>query len=379
MTRTGWGLLVAAVTLVAAALLTGLPELLVVGFGAGLALVVGLVWSRRQPTLRVERRIDPPRVVVGEPARVHLVVTNESQRSARRATLTERIGGVDQPIAVGALAAAATATVSYDLPTSRRRVIELGPASLHQGDPFGVVDATVHVGDIDRFVVHPRQFALTGFPSARDRALDGPEARRVALGSMSFHTLRDYAPGDDLRHVHWKSSARTGSLMVRQFVDSEQHDVTVLLDVADHPYGEAEFEGAVEAVASIAAVTVASGVPMRFTTSGTADRLVRPPDLVALLDRLAAVERDPGADLGSAVDRIVAGRPEGPVVVVTGRSDPNHMDRLTSLAARSEIVVLAELRSDVSPSIDATSLRVRRLHARDGVTFAEMWNQGIRW
>lgn len=379
MTRTGWGLLVAAVTLVAVAVLTGLAELLVVGFGAGLALVVGLIWSRRQPTLRVVRRIDPPRVVVGEPAQVHLVVTNESSNSTRASTFRERIGGVDQPIALGALAAATTVTVSYDLPTSRRRVIDLGPASLHQGDPFGVVDATVQVGDIDRFVVHPRQFALAGFPSARDRSLDGPEARRVALGSMSFHTLRDYAPGDDLRHIHWKSSARTGSLMVRQFVDAEEHDVTVLLDVADHPYGEAEFEGAVEAVASIAAAAVASGVPMRITTSGSGDRLVRSSDLVTLLDRLAAVERDAVADLGSAVDRIVAGRPEGPVVVVTGRSDPNHLDRLSGLATRSEMVVLAELRSDVFPSIDMTALRVRRLHARDGVTFAKMWNQGIRW
>ena len=79
------------------------------------------------------------------------------------------------------------------------------------------------------------------------------------------------------------------------------------------------------------------------------------------------------------MDRIVAGRPEGPVVVVTGRSDPKHLDRLSGLATRSEMVVLAELRSDVSPSIDMTALRVRRLHARDGATFAKMWNQGIRW
>ena len=89
------------------------------------------------------------------------------------------------------------------------------------------------------------------------RDLEGTPSSDLSSSDIAFHALRDYAPGDDRRHVHWRTTARTGKLMVRQFEETRRSHVVVALDdLAEHYASDEEFELAVSAAASIAAQTL---------------------------------------------------------------------------------------------------------------------------
>ena len=89
------------------------------------------------------------------------------------------------------------------------------------------------------------------------RDLEGTPSSDLSSSDIAFHALRDYTPGDDRRHVHWRTTARTGKLMVRQFEETRRSHVVVALDnLADHYASEDEFELAVSAAASISAQTM---------------------------------------------------------------------------------------------------------------------------
>ena len=123
---------------------------------------------------------------------------------------------------------------------------------------------------------------------------------------MVFHTLREYVPGDDLRHVHWKSSARTGSLMVRQYVDTDIPELTVVLDVARTAYdpdGDG-FEAACEAAASIIEAFHRQGFSVRLMTSGGTS-VASGPETLHLLDLIARLDTVGirGSQFDVAVDR----------------------------------------------------------------------------
>src|SRR5690606_20991656 len=135
----------------------------------------------------------------------------------------------------------------YELPTSRRGVISVGPMVLRRADPFGLVETTTHYGVIRTLWVHPRVHPIRALPSGVSRDLEGPTSDTAPQGGMAFHTLREYVRGDDLRHIHWRSTARLGNLMVRHMVDSSHPVNTVVLDTRAERYDPVRFEDAVEA------------------------------------------------------------------------------------------------------------------------------------
>jgi uncharacterized protein (DUF58 family) len=174
-------------------------------------------------------------------------------------------------------------------------------------DVLGLAARRVLVLGTDTVVITPRAHILS-MPALGQGVLGRHLlAQAQRLGSGEFHSLRDYVPGDELRSIHWRASARTEDLQVRQMTTEGVRRCLVVLDRDGS--GEA-FERAVVAAASIVTSAEHAGLTTRFVASGGAD--LRGPDVVpTALRYLADVtpsteavivsDRDPGDGLGLVV------------------------------------------------------------------------------
>ncbi|MEO2098769.1 MAG: DUF58 domain-containing protein, partial [Brachybacterium sp.] len=132
----------------------------------------------------------------------------------------------------------------------------VGPVRSVRDDPLSLMRRQVTWAKEQELFVHPRTVRLDEAASGFLRDLEGTPSSDLSSSDIAFHALRDYAPGDDRRHVHWRTTARTGKLMVRQFEETRRSHVVVALDnLAEHYASEEEFELAVSVAASISAQT----------------------------------------------------------------------------------------------------------------------------
>src|SRR5690625_5413082 len=145
----------------------------------------------------------------------------------------------------------------FAVPTRRRAVLVVGPVRSVRDDPLSLMRRQVTGARPQELFGHPRTVRLDEAASGFLRDLEGTPSSDLSSSDIAFHALRDYAPGDDRRHVHWRTTARTGKLMVRQFEETRRSHVVVALDdLAEHYASDEEFELAVSAAASIAAQTL---------------------------------------------------------------------------------------------------------------------------
>ena len=140
------------------------------------------------------------------------------------------------------------------IPTFRRGVIDVGPATARRTDPLGLLVREARWGAPVQLYVRPRMAALDAMTSGFLREQEGIPSDRVSMNDLAFHALREYVRGDDLRHVHWRSSARAGQLLVRQYHQTRRNHATVIVDDARDSYRtEEDFELAVSIAASLVA------------------------------------------------------------------------------------------------------------------------------
>jgi uncharacterized protein (DUF58 family) len=245
----------------------------VLGLGVALAAlpVLALLSVLRRPRLQVRRSVRPLEVSRFESSYATLRLRRIAGLLPINVEATERIAGAPVPVPVPALRGGQPAEVAYPVPTSRRGVLRVGPLQLHRRGLIGLArsEATV-AGTVDVYVL-PRILPVRGLPSGVRRGHIGAD-ERVEHGGTDLVGLREYLPGDDLRRLHWATSARTGTLMVREDADPSEAHLTLLLDDRADSYAEGDMEDAVEVVASLAVAAIDShhGVRLR-TTSGQID------------------------------------------------------------------------------------------------------------
>jgi uncharacterized protein (DUF58 family) len=189
-----------------------------------------------------------------------------------------------------------------------------------RADPLGLFSRVVQQSTATELFVHPRTVRVPGAGAGFLRDLEGRESADMSPSDLAFHSLREYVPGDDRRHVHWKTSARSGRLMVQQFVDTRRSHVLIILDDELARYPEpTQFETAVSVVASIG---VRSVMDDQVRTVVAGERVLPTRSRNTLLDALSAVEMLDRAGAG-ARNASVAGRAAADAsiaVVVTGAS-----------------------------------------------------------
>ncbi|MEU4480178.1 DUF58 domain-containing protein [Micromonospora sp. NPDC023966] len=398
ITARGVGLLVAAVVLLGVGFRYAYPELTVLGAAAGIAVGYALVTAAWRPRLTVERVADPDRVARGEPAAMVLTVRNTGRLRAANLVAEDRCGGRPVPVPLLRLRPGRDTEVRYPVPTRRRGVVPVGPLRVTRRDPLGLVALARAYGDPVPVWVHPRIHPLSAVPTGAGRSLDG-RTDSVPHGSITFDSLREYVVGDELRRVHWRTSARVGELMVRENVDTSLPRLVVVLDnrAAAHPDRDAgvaeSFESGCEAAASVVAAATREDLPVSLLLvappeeepAGNGDGSRSPRDARRAepprgpLDRLAAAElADGGADvLRAALTRLRQERLGDTLVFLTGPGARGDLGHVGALRGAYPSLVVGMFGAAEPTAAGAAGLVV--VDAADGAEFAAEWDGIRRW
>ncbi|GIG55872.1 hypothetical protein Lfu02_02440 [Longispora fulva] len=316
MRLTGRGLAVLGGAVVCYALgeWAGYPLLRAVAGVAAGALTAAALAALVRPRVEVRRTVHPDRVERGRPALASLVVRNVGGRGLAGFTAGDRIGDHVHQVRVRSLAAGAETAYHYELPTGVRGRLVVGPLALYRSDRLDLLRRELPAGGTSEVWVYPRLHAArpAGTGSARHHH-DGPMAESPSHGSEDLRAVREYVPGDEVRHLHWKATARTGRLMVREYADPAQLRLTVLLDTRSAALSPELFEEAVEVAASLLYASTLAGQHCALLTPDARD-MSTGSDARALLDELCLVTQCAEATIIPGT----AGRPGGAVTVVTG-------------------------------------------------------------
>ncbi|MFY1594878.1 DUF58 domain-containing protein [Micromonospora sp. WMMD737] len=375
------GLLVAAVVLLGVGFRFAYPELTLLGAAAGIAVGYAVLSAAWRPRLEVTRSADPDRVARGEPAAMTLTVRNAGRLRAASLVAEDRCGDRSVPVPLLRLRPGRDTTVRYEVPTARRGVVPVGPLRVTRRDPLGLVALARPYGGTVPVWVHPRVHPLNAVPTGAGRSLDG-RVDKVPHGSITFDSLREYVVGDELRRVHWRTSARVGELMVRENVDTSLPRIVVLLDnrAAAHPErldGVAEsFESACEAAASVLVAAYREDLPVVLLLVAPepagGDAAAQGP-----LDRLAAAELAGGGDLQPATGRLRRERLGDTLVFLTGPGGRDELGTVGALRAAYPSVVVGVFGAAEPAPSGAAGLVV--IDAADGAAFAAEWDGVRRW
>lgn len=317
ITGAGAAAMVAVVLGTATALAFGWSEFLVAAVAIGALLVAAAAFLIGRSAYAVDVDLQSTRVVAGERATGALTVRNNGSRRLLPSRMELPVGGSLASFRIPGLAGGAEHEELFVIPTSRRAVIDVGPALSVRGDPLGLLRRQVKWTAVSNLFVHPKTIALHGAATGSVKDLDGQPTKDLSSNDVSFHALRQYVPGDDRRYVHWRTSARTGTLMVRQFEETRRTHLAVALSVDPNEYATIEeFELAISVAASLGVQAMREQRPV---TIGAGARTVRGRTARTLLDGFAGLDARPGAGILPAGRYTAAAVPNASVgMLITG-------------------------------------------------------------
>lgn len=346
LTKAGVVTLVGGALILAAGRVFGLPELFVVGAAGLLVVALAIVYvAVRRLQIEVSRQLSPPRVHAGNPCRVDLLLRNRSRLRSPVVRLRDDVSGTQGvELLVAPMRQGAGTQAVYRLPTERRGIVGVGPLRLTVADPFGLARLTTTGDRKVSLVVYPKidQVAPVSRATGSDLERQTVHQQQVAPSGDEFYALREYTVGDDLRRVHWPSSARHDELMVRQDEIPWHGRLTVLLDTRVGVPGPT-FEAIVSAAASAAVANLRRGDQVRLLTTDGRDTPwgTGPHQMDRILELLATVDQTEHI-VGEALERLTAHGAGGAVVGFTGDAGELEDGLLRRAAGsyRSRVLVL---------------------------------------
>jgi uncharacterized protein (DUF58 family) len=323
-TTRGWALLGAGLALVLLWWLLGDEELLLVAVFFIVAQLAALAYVRlHRPELRIGRRLGSTAVHNGDTVQVTLTLRNPGRRPVRNMSVVDEVESLGvASFEIASIAPGTAASATYRVLCRPRGIYRVGPSRAISTDPLGMAELPAPDGPVDQLVVYPTVEILTGFPMVRgqDPSMAASRPEHSQRGGEDFYTLREYQRGDDLRRVHWPSSAKTDHLMIRQLETPWQSRALVLLDVRASVYESTEaFETAVSGAATVVTHLVRSGFD--------ADLWAGDPQAIdatrysAAMEKLALVQPLTAIDLKSVATHIRHKGGGGALVIVTGTAD----------------------------------------------------------
>jgi uncharacterized protein (DUF58 family) len=386
LTRRGWSLAGAALGLAVAGRLLGTEELWIVATGIVLLLATSTIWARSRRYDFVARRVvHPPRLHVGGEGRVDLTLANHSDRTTPLLAVTDVFdnGRRAARFVLPPLPSGETARAAYRLPTTRRGRFRIGPLAISVSDPFGLARRTWTMSTLSDTLVCPRVHDILAPRQAGGRlvaSIETVQARAQAADGEEFLTLREYEVGDDLRRVHWRSTARHGELMIRQDEAQWRARAIVLLDARAEAHDDRSFEIAVEATASV--VDRLTRVRRRVEVLASNGQSLGVPTVrsgSAVMDRLATIE--PGGEdrLAAMLASFRAHRSAAFIVAVVGSLGAVELDALGALTAHGTVIMVTTRPGvEPPPALVAWSGLIVVDAAR--TPFPVAWNQAMtRW
>ncbi|MBN9618267.1 MAG: DUF58 domain-containing protein, partial [Actinobacteria bacterium] len=283
-------LLAAGVTAILCGLLLGEVDLVRAGvLAATIPCVATLVVQRSRVRIANRRSIEPTWTVAGEPVTVHLAISNRSVLPTGTLMLEDQLPGRltgRARFVLDPLGTRETRTVAYRIPGLARGHYRVGPLRVRLSDPFGMVELSRSFTATSEFLVAPAIDQLPELQPPRSDDIGGSAgSHSVGAHGADDQSTREYRIGDDLRKIHWRSSARTGALMVRQEEQPWRGQSTVLLDLRASAHAgrqpeaagvdprlTSSLEWAVSAAASIGAHLLGHGRDVSLVTDPTGER-----------------------------------------------------------------------------------------------------------
>ncbi|MFG3658880.1 DUF58 domain-containing protein [Streptomyces sp. NPDC047706] len=414
LTTRGRSFLAAGVAAAVCAYVLGQSDLLRVGLLlAALPLVCATVLYRTRYRVAGTRRLSPARVPAGAESRVHLRMDNVSRLPTGLLMLQDRVPYVLGPrprFVLDRVEPGGRREVSYRVRSDLRGRYPLGPLQLRLTDPFGMCELTRSFSTYDTLTVIP---GVEPLPPVRltgeAKGYGDGRLRSLALAGEDDVIPRGYRHGDDLRRVHWRSTARYGELMVRREEQPQRSRCTVLLDTRGAGFAgagpDSAFEWAVAGTASVLVHMLERGFSVRLLTDtgnsvpgegadGFAGASQESADAAGLMmDTLAVIDHSDGTGLSRAYD-VLRGGHEGLLVAFFGDLDEEQAAVAARMRQRTGGAVAFVLDSadwvreptDPPRPLDGREERLRRLREAGwtavrvsrGAPLHDLWRQAER-
>lgn len=340
-------------------------------------MLLAVVWQVLPGTPTAGLVLRPNRLVEGGTPPVATVQFQAGAAPMLFPKLRVPVGRHDLDLRLPFLAPYARHTASLPLPAMARGVHMVGPVSYEKSDPVGLMARRFPTGASVELLVAPRVTELSIFAGGLTNDLDGATSQQLSMSDLAFHALREYVPGDDLRHVHWRSSAKAGELLVRQYHETRRGHVTILVDDARSSYPRLrDFELAVSVAASVALRAVRDEFDTYFRCG---PHLARGRSSAAMTDISCRFVAGDGDDyLARSAEAATAATGTGLVVQVTGAA--RDASQLDAAARRFDqgadwLVIRAESEGEAR-LVD--SARLRELTVPDLSHLRELMARGLR-
>lgn len=357
----GWCVLALGVASLAAFPALGWHELLVIAVIALVMEAAGLVMSLGNTSFKATLGLSESRITVGESVDVDVEVANPGKVPTVSATGELPLGEARKTFRIPALAPGKSKRQQVRFRAATRAVLPVGPLSIRKGDPFGLIRHEQSLSETIDVYIHPRTVRLSTLSSGLARDLEGGPTEQVVDDDLDFYGLREYRPGDDMRNVHWLSSAKTGTLMIRQYDATKRTDTSLTLACNPAAYpGEREFETAVSVAASIGAQCLVDDRPLVCRASTRESRATHP---TRFLDWCSGITPDADEDPNLASATLEGSPNASFYFFVTGSlADFEALRRVAATMPGESVCVIFQ----VDPSQDVS---IRRY---DGFTLASV-------
>lgn len=340
-----------------------------------LALVLlELVAVLRAPQLTVRRSVSPLVVVRQGPCDGHLTLGGRRRHGLVRAEASEQVDGALVPIDLPARRVG-DAVASYPIPTRRRGILKVGPVLVSRSSLSGMAARSSEAGGIVEVRVLPRIVPISAMAIGHRRAVTGGDDS-VELGGTDLTGLHEYTMGDDLRRLHWATSARTGTLMVREDADPAEPHICVTLDDRASSYRHRDdFEESVELAAALCRTAAERGNPVRFRNVSGRDEIVVPGSSTRMPRRESRDVEWLLAEIDLVEDEAIATpgtRDLDVIVVISGADADLHALSLALGGARDATVLcVVDPRPDIAAGRDAGALVLRAATSHE---LARLWD-----
>jgi uncharacterized protein (DUF58 family) len=317
VTALGWCMVVLVPLAFVFGYTLGWLELVAVAYAGCVLLAIAALYLFGRNAFTITLDVPRSRVVVGEAATGGIVAANPTRRRLLGVKTEVPVGRGLAEFAMPSLPRGGSFRDEFSIPTTRRGVLTVGPVRTVRADPIGLVRRELVWTDTVDVFIHPRTIGVPSTSTGFIHDLEGNPTKDLSNSDVSFHALREYVPGDERRYIHWKSTAKTGTYMVRQFEETRRSHLVIALSLAAADYAsDDEFEMAVSVAGSLGVRAIRDARTVSVVASETTPDFATRKVLAVkelstvtrgrLLDDLAVIERAESALAVRDVARVTA-------------------------------------------------------------------------